>query len=150
MFEQEDTRVETERKWSDHSILKSISNPSPQGQKRAQQIQIKNPELTFMGAKNQPDFGEIYITMYPREIVIELKSLKLYFFQFRDKRISYERLIEVIYEDLKTVYDPIRLRIVTVFNTRGGMSSKHTIDSDWAVRGGNEEFQNRIDHGDVW
>lgn len=149
-FFQKEKLLETERRWSDPSILKSIPNPSRPHEQKGQQIQIKNSELTFMGAEKQPDFGKIYITMYPRDIVIELKSFKEYLFHFREKRISYERLIEVIYEDLKKVYNPIRLRIVIEFSTRGGSSSRHTIDSDWAIRSGKEEFQNSVNHEDVW
>ena len=46
-----------------------------------------------------------------------------------------------MYDDLTEVYDPARLRIVMVFNARGGISSKLTIDSDWKTRGGSEEFK---------
>ena len=72
--------------------------------------------------------------------VIELKSLKQYFYQFRDTRISYERITNTIYDDLMDVYSPKRIRIVMEFNVRGGITSKLTIDSDWKVRGGKEEF----------
>jgi 7-cyano-7-deazaguanine reductase len=80
------------------------------------------------------------ITFYPEQSVIELKSLKQYFYQFRDTRISYERIINTIYDDLMDVYSPKRIRIVMEFNVRGGITSKLTIDSDWKVRGGKEEF----------
>ena len=71
---------------------------------------------------------------------IELRSLKQYFFQFRDTRISYERIINTVYADLMDIYSPKRIRIVMEFNVRGGITSKLTIDSDWKVRGGKEEF----------
>jgi 7-cyano-7-deazaguanine reductase len=45
-----------------------------------------------------------------------------------------------MYDHLMEIYDPKRLRLVMVFNPRGGISSKLTIDSDWKVRGGKEEF----------
>ena len=80
------------------------------------------------------------ITFYPDQSVIELKSLKQYFYQFRDTRISYERIINTIYDDLMDIYSPKRIRMVMEFNVRGGISSKLTIDSDWKVRGGKEEF----------
>ena len=96
--------------------------------------------MTFLGVPHQPDFAKIYLTMYPGKKVIELKSLKFYLQQFRDKIISYERLINVIYEDLMDVYKPIRLRIVLETNPRGGISSRLTIDSDWKSRGGKEVF----------
>lgn len=125
-----------EKIWSDKEILKGISNPTT----GAYEIKIKNPEMTFLGTKNQPDFANIYITFYPKGKVIELKSAKKYFYQFRNKILSYERLINVVYDDFMKVYDPYRLRIVMIFNPRGGISSKLTIDSDWKVRGGHEQF----------
>ena len=68
------------REWSDTSGLKSIKNPS----RGAYEIKIKSPEITFLGAYGQPDCASAYITFYPAEKVIELKSLKEYFFQFRN------------------------------------------------------------------
>ncbi len=132
--------------WSDKSILKAIANPS----KKGYEIKIKNPEITFLGVANQPDYATIFMTMYPRDKVVELRSLKLYFQQFRNKVISYERLINVIYEDIVAVYAPIRLRVVMVLSARGGISSKLTIDSDWAIRGGEEKFHDWNGQSDEW
>jgi len=138
--------MNSKKEWSDNSLLKSIQNPSI----KAYEIKIKNPEITFLGAYDQPDFASIYITFYPDKKVIELKSLKHYFFQFREKHFSYERLINVIYDDLSEVYKPYRMRVVMVFNPRGGISSRLTIDSDWKARGGNEEFSDWIGQNDEW
>lgn len=132
--------------WSNRSLLKSLPNPSERGY----EIKIKNPEITFLGVFNQPDYATAYITVYPKGKVIELKSLKLYFQQFREKVISYERLINVIYDDLIFVYQPVRLRIVMTFSARGGISSKLTIDSDWGIRGGEEKFKDWIGQSDEW
>ena len=132
--------------WSEVNLLKSIPNPST----KAYEIKIKNPEITFLGASEQPDFAHVYITFYPDKKVIELKSLKYYFFQFREKHFSYERLINVIYDDLTQVYEPGRLRVVMVFNPRGGISSRLTIDSDWKARGGKEEFCDWGGQSDEW
>jgi len=132
--------------WSDNTLLKSISNPT----KEAYEIKIKNPEITFEGVPGQPDFASAYIMFYPNKKVIELKSLKRYFFQFRDSVMSYERLINVIYDDIIDVYKPHRLRIVMIFNARGGISSKLCIDSDWKSRGGNEKFKDWLRQEDTW
>ena len=132
--------------WSDASILKAIPNPS----KKGYEIKIKNPEITFLGVANQPDYATAHITFYPKSAIIELRSLKLYFQQFREKIISYERLVNVVYEDIKAVYKPARLRIVMTLSPRGGISSKLTIDSDWATRGGKEEFKDWIGQSDEW
>ena len=122
-----------------------IRNPT----KEAYEVKIKCPELTFLGVKNQPDFADIYITFYPTKEAIELRALKQYFYQFRDKIISYERLINVIYDDLM-LFKPARLRVVMVFNPRGGISSKLTVDSDWAARGGKEEFKDWVGQEEEW
>ncbi|MEM6831168.1 MAG: 7-cyano-7-deazaguanine reductase, partial [Bacteroidota bacterium] len=102
--------------------------------------------------KEQPDFANVYLTMYPLKKIIELKSLKQYVFHLRDIIVSYERLINIFYDHLIEVYEPDRLRIVMNCNPRGGISSKLTIDSDWEVRGGKEKYKDWL-HGstdDSW
>jgi len=135
-----------QKSWSDSSILKSIPNPSGD----AYEIKLKAPEITFEGVRGQPDFALLYITFYPNTKVIELKSLKEYFYQFRSKIYSYERLINVIYDDMVKVYDPHRLRLVMICNPRGGISSKLTIDSDWTSRGGSEKYRDWIGQLEEW
>jgi len=129
----------------DQSILKSIPNPTNE----AYEIKIKIPEFTFLGVKEQPDFATVYLTMYPSSKIIELKSLKQYSFHLRDIVVSYERLINIFYDHLMEVYEPKRLRIAMVCNPRGGISSKLAIDSDWSVRGGNEEFKDWVGRSSV-
>lgn len=132
----------------DKSILKAIPNPT----KEAYEIKVKIPEFTFLGVQEQPDFANVYLTFYPKGKVIELKSLKQYAFHLRDIVVSYERLINVFYDHLMEVYDPERLRIVLNCNPRGGISSRLTIDSDWATRGGEEKFKDWLHGGsdDSW
>lgn len=120
----------------DSSILKSIPNPTNE----AYEVKIKIPEFTFLGVKEQPDFAVLYLTFYPGRKIIELKSLKQYVYQLRDIVVSYERLINIFYNDLMKMYEPERLRLAMVCNPRGGISSRLTIDSDWKVRGGSERF----------
>lgn len=120
----------------DATMLRAIPNPTNE----AYEIKIKIPEFTFLGVKEQPDFAVLYLTFYPGKKVIELRSLKRYVYQLRDIVVSYERLVNIFYNDLMKVYEPERLRLVLVCNPRGGISSKLTIDSDWKVRGGNERF----------
>ena len=67
--------------------------------------------------------------MTPKETVIELKPLKMYFYSFRDEHMSYERFINVVYDDIMDVYDPIWLFIELEFRPRGGISSILKIDS---------------------
>lgn len=128
----------------DMSLLKAIPNPS----KEAYEIKIKIPEFTFLGVKEQPDFANVYLTFYPNDKIIELKSLKQYVFQLRDIVVSYERLINIFYDHMMQVYKPDRLRMVMNCNPRGGISSRLTIDSDWSARGGEEKYRDWV-HGGV-
>ena len=128
----------------DISILKSLPNPG----EKAYEIKLKQPELTFLGIYEQPDFASLYLLLYPNDRIIELKSFKLYLQQYRNIVISYERLINVLYDDIKKIYNPKRLRIVLDCNPRGGISSRLTQDSDWNLLGGNDEYRNYNE--DVW
>lgn len=124
----------------DKTILEAIPNPS----KEAYEIKVKIPEFTFLGVKEQPDFATVYLTMYPGNKIIELKSLKYYAYHLRDIVVSYERLINIFYDHLMEVYQPERLRVTMVCNPRGGISAKLTIDSDWKIRGGKEQFKDWV------
>lgn len=130
----------------DINLLKSIPNPTSEGY----EIKIQIPEFTFLGVSEQPDFAKIYLTFYPDKKIMELKSLKLYVYQLRDIVVSYERLVNIVYEHLMKIYEPLRLRIVMICNPRGGISSKLTIDSDWDIRGGKEIFKDWQSNEDVW
>ncbi len=130
----------------DKTLLKAIPNPS----KEAYEIKIKIPEFTFLGVQEQPDFATVYLTFYPKTKIIELKSLKQYSYHLRDITVSYERLINIFYEQLMEIYEPERCRIVMICNPRGGISSKLTIDSDWKVRGGEEKFNDWVKNEDIW
>jgi 7-cyano-7-deazaguanine reductase len=121
--------------WSaiDGSTLKSLPNAAKGYEQR-----IAIPEFTFLGVKNQPDFGNITIWFYGKDRTIELKSLKEYLFQYRDTVISYERALDVMYKDLMKAYEPDRIRIEIEFRPRGGISSRMTVDSDWGHLGGTD------------
>ena len=130
----------------DKSILKSIPNPS----KEPYEIKVKVPEFTFLGVNEQPDFGVLYITIYPTKKIIELKSLKQYTYQLRNIVVSYERLINVVYDHLMEVYAPDRLRLVMKSTPRGGIRSWWVIDSDWSARGGKEKYRDWGQSDDSW
>ena len=135
------------RMWNkNRHILKTIRNPTCD----AYEIKMKVPELTFEGVRGQPDFAKLYVTFYPGDKVIELKSLKDYIFAFRSQVFSYERILNVIYDDMMAVYEPSRLRLVLTCNPRGGISSKLTVDSDWAIRGGDDKFKDWVGQADEW
>lgn len=137
---------QTPRVWSNPSILKSIRNPATSGY----EIKLKTDEVTFLGVSGQPDYARVDIIFYPSEKVIELKSLKEYYYQFRMTVISYERLLDVVYADLVATYAPVRLRLVMTCSARGGISSRLTKDSDWKVCGGAEKFKDWIGQTTDW
>ncbi len=130
--------------WSRAHVLRRLPNPT----RDAYEQKIHIPELTFVGSANQPDFGEVLLTFYPAGWTIELKSLKQYKDEFRNTVASYERLANVMFGDLMKVYEPQRLRLLMRLRPRGGISSCLTIDSDWKIRGGREEFSDWVDNTD--
>lgn len=70
-----------------------------------------------------PDFGVIYITYVPKRSCLELKSLKLYLWSFRNDGIFYERAVNRILDDLSKACDPKWMEVVGDFNVRGGIKS---------------------------
>lgn len=112
-------------RWGDKSLLEGIKNPS----ENEYEISIECPELTFLGDKDQPDFGFITLVMIPNKSVIELRSLKRYIYSFRNDKLSYERFVNTLYNDIMEVFAPHRLVVEAGFNPRGGISSKLKIDS---------------------
>src|SRR5688500_4528754 len=70
-----------------------------------------------------PDFGIIRITYIPAELCVELKSLKLYLWSFRNDGIFYERAVNRILDDLAGAVKPKWMKVVGDFNLRGGIKS---------------------------
>jgi 7-cyano-7-deazaguanine reductase len=82
------------------------------------------PEFTSVcPITGQPDFGTIRVTYVPDRLCVELKSLKLYLFGFRDQGIFYEHVTNVILDDLVALLKPRRLTVEAEFNVRGGIAS---------------------------
>lgn len=87
-------------------------------------ITIRNPEYTSVcPITGNPDFGTIIIEYVPDKLCLELKSLKLYFFQFRNKGVFYESLVNEILDDLVKACAPHRMKITGEFTPRGGITS---------------------------
>ena len=74
-----------------------------------------------------PDFGVIRITYIPRDLCVELKSLKFYLWSFRNEGTFYERAVNRILDDLVAVAKPKWMRVVGDFNVRGGIKSVITV-----------------------
>jgi len=76
-----------------------------------------------------PDFATIRLSYVPDVNCIELKSLKLYFWSFRNDGIFYERAVNRILDDLVAKVQPRRMTVVGDFNVRGGLKS--VITAHW-------------------
>jgi len=122
-----------------HSIDKNILQSLP-NQAKGYEQRIHVPEFTFLGAQEQPDFGVIRIWFYGNDRTIELKSFKLYLYQYRDTIMSYERCLDMLFKHIKEIYQPMRVRIEIGFRPRGGISSKLVVDSDWGHLGGTDKL----------
>ena len=86
------------------------------------------PEFTAVCPKTgQPDFGTIRITYVPDRLCVELKSLKLYLFAFRDRGIFYEDVTNQILDDLVGACRPRRMTVVGDFSVRGGIKTEVTV-----------------------
>jgi 7-cyano-7-deazaguanine reductase len=82
------------------------------------------PEFTALCPKTgQPDFATIRITYVPDKLCVELKSLKLYLFAYRDRGIFYEHVTNVILDDLVGAVRPRSMTVEGEFNVRGGIGS---------------------------
>lgn len=74
-----------------------------------------------------PDFATINITYVPDKVCLELKSLKLYLWSFRNDGIFYERVVNRILDDLVKAAKPRSMTVVGDFNIRGGVKSVITV-----------------------
>lgn len=70
-----------------------------------------------------PDFGTITVSYVPNRKCVELKSMKLYLWSFRNDGIFYERAVNTILDDLAKVVQPRSMTVVGDFNIRGGIKS---------------------------
>jgi 7-cyano-7-deazaguanine reductase len=104
--------------------LETFPNPAPE---RDYEIEITCPEFTSVCPKTgQPDFGTITIAYVPDRSCIELKSLKLYLFGYRQRGIFYEAAINAMLDDLVAACAPRRMTVVGAFTPRGGITSRIT------------------------
>jgi 7-cyano-7-deazaguanine reductase len=99
--------------------LETFANPRPG---REYTIRIRVPEFTCLCPKTgQPDFAELQIDYIPDQLCIELKSLKLYVWSYREQGAFHEAVTNQILEDLVAAAEPRYLRLTADFNVRGGI-----------------------------
>ena len=108
------------------SILDTFDNPRPE---RDYEIEFVFPEFTSVcPVTGQPDFATITVTYEPDKRCVEMKSLKLYYFSYRNKGIFYEAVTNAILDDLVAVLKPRRMRVVGEFAVRGGTAGTVTVE----------------------
>ena len=107
----------SDREYEIHMICDEFTSLCPLGG-----IETDAAELALLKG-GAPDFGIIRITYVPAEKCLELKSLKLYLWSFRNDGIFYERAVNRILDDLVAACAPARMEVVGDFNVRGGIKS---------------------------
>lgn len=106
------------------SILEVFPNPRPD---RDYEIRFAFPEFTSVcPVTGQPDFATVTVVYTPDEYCVEMKSLKLYFFAFRNKGIFYEAVTNQILDDLVDALGPRKMTVVGEFAVRGGTAGTIT------------------------
>ena len=115
------------------SILEAFPNPRPE---RDYQIEFVFPEFTSVcPVTGQPDFATITVRYVPDRQCVEMKSLKLYFFAYRNKGIFYEGVVNTILDDLVAALGPRRMTVIGQFAVRGGTAGTVTAEYDGAREG---------------
>jgi 7-cyano-7-deazaguanine reductase len=109
----------TDRQIADpRSILDTFPNPQP---RRDYEIKFVFPEFTSVcPVTGQPDFATITVQYIPNRLCVEMKSLKLYFFAYRNKGIFYEAVVNTILDDLAALLKPREMTVIGEFAPRGG------------------------------
>ena len=112
--------------------LELFPNPQPE---RDYTIRISIPEFTCLCPKTgQPDFATLLLEYIPDRQCVELKSLKMYVWSFRNEGAFHEAVTNEILDDLVDATSPRFMRLTAIFNVRGGIGTtvvaEHRAD-DW-------------------
>ena len=106
--------------------LEVFANPHPD---RDYTIEMECPEFTSIcPVTGQPDFGTIRIRYVPDQQCIELKSLKLYLWSYRQEGAFHEAVTNNILDDLVAACAPRQMTVVGDFNVRGGITTVVTAE----------------------
>jgi 7-cyano-7-deazaguanine reductase len=101
--------------------LVTFANPTPG---RPYVIRHECPEYTAVcPVTGQPDFGTIVVVYTPADLCVELKSLKLYLWSFRDEGHYFEQATNRILDDLVAAVKPRQMAVIGKFNVRGGITT---------------------------
>lgn len=117
------------------SSLETFANPAPGGDYT---IRMTLPEFTCLCPRTgQPDFATLELEYVPDRLCVELKSLKLYLWSFRDRGTFHEAVTNEIAATLDELLAPRFLRLAARFNVRGGIYTTVVVERrrpDWAPR----------------
>lgn len=108
---------------------KQIQNPNIEvinnrNSKRDYVVNIEFPEFTCVCPRTGlPDFATIRIEYVPDKLIVELKSLKLYFISYRNVGTFHEDVVNKILDDLAAACKPRQMKVVGEFNVRGGIKT---------------------------
>jgi len=102
--------------------LQTFENPKPS---RDYEILMECPEFTCLcPMTGQPDFATIRLSYVPDKLCIELKSLKLYLWSYRDQGAFHEAVTNTILDDIVAAIDPRRATVEGDFMVRGGIRTQ--------------------------
>lgn len=114
------------------TTIETFANPMPD---RDYTIHMEIPEFTCLCPKTgQPDFATIVVDYVPDQLCVELKSLKLYIWSYRNEGAFHEAVTNRILNDLVRICEPRFMRITARFNVRGGIYTNITVehrDGEW-------------------
>ena len=106
--------------------LETFANPSPD---RDYTIRMQIPEFTCLCPRTgQPDFATLELEYVPDRLCVELKSLKLYIWSFRDRGAFHEAVTNEIADHLAAATQPRFLRLAARFNVRGGIQTSVVVE----------------------
>ncbi|HEV3020592.1 MAG TPA: preQ(1) synthase [Burkholderiaceae bacterium] len=111
--------------------LETFANPNPA---RDYLVHIELPEFTCLcPLTGQPDFATLVLQYVPDRRNVELKSLKLYVWSYRDQGAFHEAVTNQVLDDLKTALQPRFVRLTSRWNVRGGITT--TVVAEHRKRG---------------
>lgn len=109
-----------QRKTQPSKKLEAFPNRHPE---RDYTVTLVTEEFTCVcPATGQPDFARITINYVPDQRIVESKSLKLYFWSYRDEGVFHEHVTNVILDDLVALLEPRRCEVIAEFGVRGGIA----------------------------
>ena len=115
--------------FSDESVIRADLLETFKYEGHPQQINYTTEEFSavcpFSGL---PDYGKLIVEYMPGDCIVELKSLKYYITSFRNVGIYQEHVTNRIFDDLKQLLQPEKLKITTIYNTRGGIDTICSIE----------------------